>query len=76
MLRLTEAVLFATPFVVFVLWRCAFFHRASRRVLALASLSVAALALGLIWYGLGRSLPADRPYVPARLNASGDVVSP
>ncbi len=77
MLRLTEAALFALPFLAFLAWRLS--GRGGRlplRLVAAAFIWMALLALGLTWFGLRRAVPPDIAYVPARLGADGRVIGP
>ncbi len=77
MLRLTEAALFALPFLAFLAWRLAAPRRGiPGRVVVAAALSLAMLAFALAWFGMGRALPPASPYVPARMGANGQVVGP
>ena len=77
MLRLTEAVLFVLPFVAFLAWRLSGRGgRLSMRLVAVAGLWVALLALGLAWFGLRRAIPPGVGYVPARVGADGRILEP
>lgn len=77
MLRLTEALLFALPFIVFLVWRLTGQSgRLPTRTVVAAALSLAVLAVALAWFGLGRVLPPDAPYVPARLGTDGRIIGP
>lgn len=77
MLRLTEALLFAVPFLAFLAWRLVGPRgRVPTRAVIAAALSLAVLAVALAWFGLGRVVPPDSPYVPARLGADGRIIGP
>lgn len=71
MLRLTEALLFLSPFALVGLWLVA-----GRRLAVLAWPTLClAIVLGaiLVFYGLHHSMPASATYVPASLEA-GHIV--
>ena len=77
MLRLTEAALFALPFLAFLAWRLSGRGgRLSSRLVVAASLWLVLLALGLLWFGLWRTVPSGVPYVPAHLGAAGQIIGP
>ncbi|MBV8613250.1 MAG: hypothetical protein JOY66_05695 [Acetobacteraceae bacterium] len=77
MLRLTEAGLFVLPFAAFLAWRLSGRGgRLSPRLVVVAGLWVALLALGLALFGLRRALPPGEGYVPARLGADGRILGP
>ena len=77
MLRLTEAALFVLPFVAFLAWRLSGRGgRLSLRLVAVAGLWVALLALGLAWFGLRHAIPPGVEYVPARVGADGRILEP
>lgn len=67
MLRLSELVLFLSPFLLFGAWRLA-----ARRGIPPAAVTAAAGALlamlgGLLWLSADRALPPGSGYVPAQL---------
>jgi hypothetical protein len=65
MLRLTEVLLFLSPLGLAALW---WFAGRRLAVLAYPTLAVAiVLAVGLVVYGVRRSMPRGATYVPARL---------
>jgi hypothetical protein len=77
MLRLTEAALFALPFLAFLAWRLSGRGgRLSLRLVLVAGLWLGLLALGLTWFGLRRTVPHGSAYVPARLGADGRIIGP
>ena len=77
MLRLTEAGLFALPLLAFLVWRLSGARGGlPPHVLAAAALTFVLLALALVWFGFGRALPPDAPYVPARIGAEGQMIGP
>jgi hypothetical protein len=77
MLRLTEAALFALPFMAFLAWRLSGRGgRLSLRLVVVAGLWLVLLALGLGWFGLRRTVPSGAAYVPAHLGSDGQIVGP
>jgi hypothetical protein len=76
MLRLTEAVMLASPLVAFIAWRLLASYRLPTRVMAAAVVAVGVLTASLIWFGLGRALAPGAAYMPARLGPGGEIISP
>jgi hypothetical protein len=73
-LRLTELLLFLTPFVAFAVWRLtAASGGPSRVVLVAAAGVIVLLAAMLVWFSREQSLPPGTRYVPAQLEG-GRVV--
>ncbi len=71
---LFEALLFATPFALYALWRR--FNPAtepSARLLSLAALGVGLMLAGAVAYGLDRSLAPGGVYVPPQAGADGRI---
>lgn len=75
MLRLTEAALMALPLAAFLLWSLLLRERLPARVLLAGYAALALCAAALVWFGIGRSLAPGASYVPAHLDARGEVVA-
>lgn len=74
MLRLSEAALIAVPLAAFAIWALFVRDRFPAWALAAGFGLLALCAIFLVWFGVGESLAPGRPYVPAHLNAEGQVV--
>ncbi|MBV9654376.1 MAG: hypothetical protein JOZ42_07400 [Acetobacteraceae bacterium] len=74
MLRLTELLMFLTPFVAFALWRLTAAHGGpSTLVLVLTTLGIAGLFAVLMMFSHHDALTATEAYVPARMENGGIV---
>jgi hypothetical protein len=66
--RLTEFVLFLTPFALFLVWRLtAGIGGPPRVVIIAAAAALATLAALLVWYSQDDALPPSATYVPAQV---------
>ncbi len=74
LLRLTELLLFLTPFAAFVAWRLTAGSGAPPRALLIGTACVLAVLAGtLVWLSRERALPPGTAYVPAQLQ-NGRIV--
>ena len=67
-MRLTELLLFLTPFALFIVWRLtASVGGPPRALLVAAAGGLALLAVLLAWYSQHNALPPSATYVPAEV---------
>jgi len=75
LIYLVEALLFLTPFGLYVLWRRP--RPAAEPASRLLLVAVASVGLGLagaVWYGFSRSSDRGSVYVPARMGPDGRII--
>lgn len=73
-MRLTELLLFLTPFAAFIVWRLTVgVGGPPRAVLIGLACAIVLMAALLVWLSVHQALPPNAPYVPAQLQ-NGRIV--
>ena len=68
MLRISELALFASPFLLFAVWRLAAVYGLPSGTAVVVAAGALLVMLGtLLWFGEDRALPPGAAYVPARV---------